>query len=68
MEIPKRKKGHFNTKFLAARRFISPTQVPSVSAAREGLQDRKKYKTSSIYIVNKGRLLPLCGQNFEQPE
>ena len=46
------KEGKFNTKFLAASQFISPIQAPWLSAASEGLQDREKYNTSSIYIVN----------------
>ena len=41
-----------DTKFLAARQFISPTQGPSLSAASKGLQDRKKYNTSNIYTVS----------------
>ena len=47
------REGKFNTKFLAARQFISPTQAPWLYAASEGLQDRKKYNTSNIYTVKK---------------
>ena len=43
----------FNTKFLAARQFISPIQAPWLSAASEGLQNRKKYNTSNICTVKK---------------
>ena len=48
-----RKRGKFNTNFLAARQFISPTQRPWLSAASEGLQNRKKYNTSNIYTVKR---------------
>ena len=58
-----RKSGEFNTKFLAARQFISPTQAPWLPAASEGLQNRKKYNTSKIYTVNfSGKL-----DSFETP-
>ena len=49
---PTERGGKFNTKFLAARQFISPTQTPWFSAASEGLRDRKKYNRSGIYTVN----------------
>ena len=45
------KRGKFNSKFLAARQFISPTQAPELSAASEGLQDRRKYNTSNIFSI-----------------
>ena len=48
---PTEKRGKFNTKFLAARQFISPIQAPWLCAASKGLQERKKYNTSSIYTV-----------------
>ena len=48
-----RKKQKFNTKFLAAKQFISHTQAPWLSAASEGLQDRKTYNTSNIYSVKR---------------
>ena len=35
------KEGKVKTKFLAARQFINPTQAPSLSAASEGLQEKK---------------------------
>ena len=53
-----RERGKFKTKFLATRQLINPTQAPSLSAASEGLQDRKKYNASSIYIVNLGPARP----------
>ena len=46
--------GKFNAQFLATRQFISPTQAPWLSAASEGLQNRKKYNTSNIYTSLKG--------------
>ena len=52
MGVFRPRRGEFNTKFLAARQFISPTQAPRLSAASEGLQNRKKYNTSNIYTVN----------------
>ena len=42
MESLKKKENFkIHVDFLAARRFISPTQTPSLSATTEGLQDRK---------------------------
>ena len=46
MEKSYRKRGNFDTKFLAARQLISPTQAPWLSAASEGLQNRTKHNTS----------------------
>ena len=34
-------RGQFSTKVLAAKQFLSPTQAPWLSAASEGIQDRK---------------------------
>ena len=51
------KRGNFKPKFLAARQFISPTQAPWLSAASEGLRNRHKYNTSSIYTVNSNRTI-----------
>ena len=45
--ISYRRKGKFKTKVLAARWFVSLAQAPPLSAAGEGLQDRKEYDISS---------------------
>ena len=49
---PTERGGKFNTKFLAARQFISPTQAPRLSAASEGLQNNRKNAIHQIFTLS----------------
>ena len=63
-----RKRGKFNTKVLAARQFISPTQAPWPSAASEGLQDRKKNTIHQIFTQSKkGNSVLKSGSQWDPP-